>query len=155
MHIRRFISSDAESLAALYHASVRLGGLIDYSMAQVEAWSPAPPDPERYHRLASRRLILVAIDEEGQIAGYGELEQNGHIDHLYCRPNRIGSGVGRALCDALERAARNERMSMLSVEASEAARRLFERQGFRVDERNDFLLRGVPLHNYRMSKRLD
>lgn len=154
MQIRRFISTDAETLAKLYHASVHQGGLVDYSTAQVKAWSPAAPEPERYLRLAATRLILVAIDEEGQIAGYGELEQNGHIDHLYCRPDRIGTGVGRALCEALELAARRDCMPTLCVEASEGARRLFERQGFRVDERNEFLLRGVPLHNYRMSKHL-
>lgn len=34
-------------------------------------------------------------------------------------------------------------------------RRLFEHRGFRVDERNELLLRAILLHNYRMSKRLD
>lgn len=40
----------------------------------------------------------------------------------------------------------------LYVEASEAARRLFERRGFTVDARNDFAIDGVAIHNYRMSK---
>ena len=45
---------------------------------------------------------------------------------------------------------------MLFTEASELARRLFERKGFVVVERRDIVLRdGVPIHNYRMTKVLD
>jgi putative acetyltransferase len=41
------------------------------------------------------------------------------------------------------------------TETSELARRLFERKGFVVLERQDLLIRGVPIHNYRMTKILD
>ena len=40
------------------------------------------------------------------------------------------------------------------TEASELARRFFERKGFVVLERQDKILRGVPIHNYRMAKTL-
>jgi putative acetyltransferase len=40
------------------------------------------------------------------------------------------------------------------VEASEAARRLFERKGFVIEKRNDFPINGVAIHNYRMVKPL-
>jgi putative acetyltransferase len=42
----------------------------------------------------------------------------------------------------------------LFTEASELARRFFERKGFTVLERQDMILRGVPIHNYRMAKTL-
>jgi hypothetical protein len=35
-----------------------------------------------------------------------------------------------------------------------SARRFFERKGFTVLERQDEVLRGVPIHNYRMAKTL-
>ena len=41
------------------------------------------------------------------------------------------------------------------TEASELARRLFERKGFAVVERRDMVIRGVAIHNYRMAKDLD
>jgi putative acetyltransferase len=45
-------------------------------------------------------------------------------------------------------------MTMLFVEASEAARRLFIRKGFAQVKRRDFLLPGVSIHNYLMEKKL-
>ncbi len=42
----------------------------------------------------------------------------------------------------------------LFTEASELARRFFLRKGFTALERQDKVLRGVPIHNYRMAKTL-
>lgn len=47
MLVRPFEASDADALATLFHASVREAGIRDYSPEQVEAWSPAKPDPGR------------------------------------------------------------------------------------------------------------
>jgi putative acetyltransferase len=56
--------------------------------------------------------------------------------------------------DAIEIAARAQGIERLFTEASELARRLFERKGFTVLERQDKILRDVPIHNYRMTKTL-
>ncbi|MGU3384476.1 GNAT family N-acetyltransferase [Methylobacterium sp. D53M] len=154
MIIRPFEPSDADALATLFHASVHEAGRRYYSDTQVKAWSPSRPEPERYLRQSKGRTFLVAIDEAGQPIGYGDLEPNGHIDHLYCRPDRIGTGVGSAIYAALEDAARAAAVAVLYVEASEGARPLFERRGFKVVVRNDFVLNGIVIHNYRMSKSL-
>lgn len=97
-------------------------------------------------------MLFVAEGEDGEPVGYGDLEPNGHIDHLYCRPEMIGTGVGSALYAAIEAAAKRAGITVLVVEASEAARRLFESRDFCVDARNEFMLNGVRMHNYRMSK---
>lgn len=154
MLIRQFEPTDADALAALLHASVREAGIRDYSPEQVAVWSPAKPNPERYFRLAQNRTILVAVDNESQIIGYGELEPNGHIDHLYCHPDRAGTGVGSAIYEAIEVSARRAGIRLLFVEASEGVRNLFERCGFGVDGRNDFTIEGVAIYNYRMSKEI-
>jgi putative acetyltransferase len=152
MIVRPFKPSDAEALAILFHESVREAGARDYSEEQVAAWSPCRPDPEIYVRRAESRILLVAVDEDGQPIGYGDLKPDGHIDHLYCRADKIGTGVGSAIYRALESAAKSAAMPIIYVEASESARRLFERRGFGVDARNDFTINGVAIHNYRMSK---
>jgi putative acetyltransferase len=155
MLIRAFEPGDAEALAALFHASVRQAGIRDYSAEQVAAWSPSPPEPANYVSRSQKDLIfLVAVSDEGELIGYGDLEPNGHIDHLYCRPDVVGTGVGAALYGALEVVARKSGISAVFVEASEAARRLFERKGFLVEQRNDFELNGVMIHNYQMRKLL-
>jgi|SRR6516165_1257077 putative acetyltransferase len=154
MHIRPFQTNDAPGLAALFHASVHEIGRRHYSAAQVSAWSPAPPDPADYVRQAAGSIFFVIVNEEGAPVGYGNLEPDGHIDHLYCRPDVAGTGVGSALYDALEQAARERSIPALFTEASEAARRLFERKGFVLESRNDFILNGIAIHNYHMNKRL-
>lgn len=152
MLIRNFEPADADALATLFHATVHEVGIRDYSSEQVAAWSPSRPDAARYLRQAEGRTFLVAVDDDGVIAGYGDLEENGHIDHLYCRPDLVGTGVGSAIYAALEEVARKAGIAILFVEASEGARRLFERRGFNLDGRNDFVIDGVTIHNYRMSK---
>jgi putative acetyltransferase len=64
----------------------------------------------------------------------------------------VGTGVGSAIYTEIEAAARKAGIAVLFVEASEGARRLFERRGFCVDARNDFIIDGVSIHNYCMSK---
>lgn len=154
MQIRPFTPADAEALADLYHAAVHEIGIHDYSPAQVAVWNPRPKPAAAYVRQAADRIFLVAVSDAGEPIGYGDLEPNGHIDHLYCRPDHAGTGVGAAICAALEDAARANSISLLFVEASEPARRLFARRGFHVECRRDFEIDGVPIHNYRMIKRL-
>jgi putative acetyltransferase len=155
MHIRPYRPDDAAAVAAIFFESVREAGPRDYSAAQVAAWAPERPDTGRVDaRARDGRLMLVAVDERDRPIAYGDLEPSGHIDHLYCRPERVGTGVASALYDALEREALALGLSRLFVEASEAARRLFLRKGFDEIERREFPIRGVMIHNYRMAKSL-
>jgi putative acetyltransferase len=80
----------------------------------------------------------VAGDEPGHLAAFIDLQPDGHIDRLFCAPEAAGRGVA----------------SRLFTEASELARRFLERKGFTVPERQDMIVRGAPIHNYRMAKTL-
>jgi putative acetyltransferase len=153
--IRPYQSGDEHELAEVFFTSVREAGRDDYSEAQVRAWATERPHPSTFaDRAADGRLVLVAVDAAERVIAYADLEHDGHIDHLYCRPSWIGHGVGSALYEAIEREARARGVQRLFVEASEAARRLFERKGFRVVRRNDLERHGVELHNFDMEKHL-
>ena len=153
--IRAYRSDDAAALAEIMFRSVREAATADYTAEQVNAWLPARPTPEAANRRArDGRRVFVAADPEGRILGYIDLEPDGHIDHLFCVPEAVGHGIGARLYDAVERAAADEGLDQLYVEASESARRLFEKRGFAVRERREKELRGVPIHNYAMSKEL-
>jgi putative acetyltransferase len=155
IRIRPFQEADAPALVAMVHASVHAVGSRDYSPAQVFAWSPATADAGHFIRRASDgRIVLVAIDGAGEPVGYGDLEADGHIDHLYCRPDAVGAGVGSALYDRLEAAAVKLGLPLIYAEASEAARRLLERKGFAVEARRNLVINGVAIHNFRMTKAL-
>jgi putative acetyltransferase len=85
----------------------------------------------------------------------GDLEADGHLDFLYSAPEAEGMGVGSALCTAIEERARAERMPRINVEASELAKPLFEKRGFKVICPNDFTIDGVAIHNFSMEKRCE
>lgn len=150
--IRAYRPEDAPTLAAIFHAAVRVTGAKFYSGAQVEAWSPAPP-PRFNPRLEDGRQIFVATAQAPPVA-FIELEPNGHIDRFYCHPDHAGTGVGSALYAHLEKCARATAIAQLTVEASEAARAFFAAKGFTQTARRDFILRGVAMHNYAMKKTL-
>lgn len=105
-------------------------------------------------RSSDGRLVLVATDEQDHVIAFIDLEPDGHIDRLFCAPEAAGRGVASRLYDGLEAAAREQGIGRLFTEASELARRFFERKGFAVLERQDKILRGVMIHNYRMAKTL-
>jgi putative acetyltransferase len=155
MEIRPFRDSDAEALAAIFFASVREIGGRHYSAEQVAAWAPAVPDAEVFIRRAGDgRTFLVAVGGDGRPLAYGDLEADGHIDHLYCSPGAAGSGVAARLYRELEEIARSAGIAILFVEASEPAKSFFRKQGFEPVGRNEIRLDGVDIHNYRMRKPL-
>jgi putative acetyltransferase len=153
MHVRPFRADDAKALAGIFYAAVHRLTLADYSDEQRRAWAPAPPDPASFvARASDGRLFLVAVDGRDAPVAYGDIEANGHIDHLYRHPDV--AGAASALYDRLEREAVDRGVGLLTVEASETARRFFLRRGFAEVARREFLLRGVPIHNWSMEKTL-
>ena len=142
-------------MADVFYRSVREVALSDYTGQQVQAWVPERWDEGQEHRRSGDgRLVLVAADESGHVVAFIDLEPDGHIDRLFCAPEAAGRGVASRLYHAIETAAREQGIDRLFTEASELARRFFERKGFMVLERQDMILRGVPIHNYRMAKAL-
>jgi putative acetyltransferase len=154
--IRAYDPRDAAGLADVFFRSVRQVALSDYTAAQVRAWAPEPRTAGWAHGEASDgRLVLVAADADDRPVAYIDLEPDGHIDRVFCAPEAAGQGIASRLYDAVEAAAREQGIRSLFTEASELARRLFERKGFAVAERQDLVIRGVAIHNYRMVKALD
>ncbi len=151
--IRPYQPTDAPHMARLYFDSARTLGARRYTRQQVAAWAPAPADPALVHaRAGDGRTTLVAASPRGEVLGYADLEADGHIDQLYCRPDVAGSGLAAALLEALLAQATASGIGRLHVEASELARGLFERNGFTRLHRRDFEVRGVPIHNYAMER---
>ena len=153
MRVRPFRSSDAASLAAIFFDAIHEIARSHYSEEQVRAWATAPPPPARYiDRAQDGRVLLVAVNDADEPVAYGDVEADGHIDHLFCRPDAAGTGVTSVLYGHMEAAAVRRGLKRLYVEASEPARRFFLKNGFRVLGRRDFELSGVPLHNFAMEK---
>lgn len=152
--IRSYRVGDEGQMALIYFDAVRALGSRAYSPAQVAAWAPAVPDPGRFAARASDgRTTLVAVElPDGPLIAFGDVERDGHIDFLYCRPDMAGKGIAPALLDAVLDAGRAMGVESFYVEASEVARPLFERKGFEIEARRDFTLNDTAIYNYRMTR---
>ena len=152
--LRPYRPADAAALTELYIRSVRHYGSRAYTSEQVDAWAATADIARTAARCSDGRVVVVAQDEAGNVLGFADLEADGHVDMLYVAPDAEGQRIGTLLCTAIETQARDLGLRRLFVEASELARPLFERQGFTLLARNDRVLAGVDIHNYRMEKRL-
>lgn len=156
MFIRQYRKDDASSVAEIFIRAVTVTGLRGYSHEQVKVWaaSGASDDATR-ERCGDGRLVLVAVDDDDRAIAFIDLEDDGHIDMLFCLPDWTGRGIASALYERLEHIAHERGMSSLYVEASEIAKPFFARKGFALLRRNDFAMDGVAVHNYAMAKQLN
>lgn len=151
--IRLFEPKDAEQIARLFHDTVRDVNICDYSSNQVRAWAPDDLYFRNWVETCSNRFTYVA-DHDGAIAGFGELEPNGHIDCFYCHKNYQRCGVGRQLYRAIEAKALELSLGRLFVEASITAKPFFQRMGFAIMRQQLVMRRGETFINYGMEKSL-
>ncbi|CAN7598826.1 GNAT family N-acetyltransferase [Caballeronia sp. LjRoot34] len=149
--IRRYEAADLDAVISVFLRSVRGVASRDYDAGQIAAWAQVDRDVWSRRRL-DRPTWVGLID--GVIAGFIDLESSGHIDMLFVDPASQRRGVASALLDAVENAARMQRLAVLDTDASITARPFFERHGFRVIRSQDVVLRGQWLTNFRMEKQL-
>lgn len=153
MKIRLFEKQDAEQIARLFHETVREVNIRDYSRDRVKAWAPDDIHFRDWAKICSNRFTYVA-DDEGAIAGFGELEFNGHIDCFYCHKNYQRCGVGSLIYQAIEAKAFELPVSRLFAEVSITAKPFFQRMGFSVVKEQEVTCRGETFINYVMEKLL-
>jgi putative acetyltransferase len=155
MRIRRYEQGDGAHLKAIFTSAILRTARRAYSEQQVRVWAAQAAEAHEYdERSADGRVLLVALDEQHNPIAYADLEQNGHIDHLFCHPDAGRKGVASALYDELERQAAEWKLQRLYVEASEIARPFFASKGFTLIRRNELDFEGTPIHNYVMEKLL-
>jgi putative acetyltransferase len=151
MEIRSFEKQDAEKIARLFYETVRKINIRDYSSAQVKVWAPDDINFRDWEKVCSNRFTYIA-DDEGVIAGFGELEPDGHIDCFYCHKNYQRCGVGSQIYQAIEAKSLDLRLNHLTVEASITAKPFFQRLGFLIVKEQEVICRDELFTNYVMEK---
>jgi putative acetyltransferase len=150
--LRPFLPADLPRLAAIFRASIEELTAEDYNESQQAAWA-ALADEDAFGKKLADDLTLVAL-LGGEVAGFGSLRGQDHIDMLYVDPQAAGQGVASTLCDALEKLAGARGATKLSVYASDTARGFFEKRGYQPLHRQTVDCFGEWLGNTAMEKRL-
>jgi putative acetyltransferase len=133
--LRPFVPADIKRCLEIFRSSIEELTADDYDANQREAWASRADDEDAFAAGLVSALTLVAV-VDGAVAGFASLKGADEIDMLFVAPEFARRGVGLALIDALTRLARSRGAKRLTVEASDVARPLFERQDFVAQKRN-------------------
>jgi putative acetyltransferase len=151
--LRPFRPEDAPGLLALFKDTIRRVNCRDYSPVQIAAWASDEIDPDGWASRFAGRFVVVAEDAD-RLAGFADLEANGHIDRFFVSADCQGQGVGRSLLALVVAEARRLGLGRLFVEVSITARPFFESQGFAVVTPQVVVCRGVEFVNFQMERML-
>jgi putative acetyltransferase len=152
--LRPYLPADARRCAEIFRASIEELAADDYDADQREAWASRADDAAGFGAELARELTLLAVID-GAVAGFASLKGADAIDMLFVDPEFARQGAGGALIEALAKLAEARGAKRLTVEASDAARPLFERRGFVAQKRNLVNIGGQWLANTTMTKALD
>lgn len=149
--IREYEPADLDALIDVFRAAIMQTASANYSEAQRTAWAQVDTAAWSERRL-SRPTWLAEVN--GSVAGFTDLEPNGHLDMMYVHPRFARFGVATALLDTAEHHARKLGLARIYSEVSLTARPFFERHGFRVVEPERVHRNGQWFDRFRMEKAL-
>ena len=137
--IRDATPADAEAIADVHAASIRELGTEAYDNEQVHAWLSNVP-PEAYPIGKPDHSVVVAEFEDGddEMVGFGLLDcdsdahddSTGEVGAVYVHPDHAREGVGSAILDSLESAAREAGLETLVLTASRNAIDFYSARGY-------------------------
>ena len=147
MIIRKYQPSDSQELARLFYDTVHTINARDYNQEQLNVWATRNIDLEKWNQSFLKHYTVVAVDEE-IIIGFGDIDKNGYLDHLYVHKDYQGRGVATAICDKLEQVVNGKKV----VHASITAKHFFERRGYKIIKEQKVIRNGISLINYLIEK---
>lgn len=146
--IREYNTGDCAELEALFYHTVHTVNAKDYTEEQLDAWATGTIDRTAWNRsfLANYTLVAVAGDT---IAGFGDIDDTGYLDHLFVHKSFQARGIATMLCDRLES---HFPLKRLTTHASITAKPFFEKRGWRVVTEQQVKRKGILLTNFVMEK---
>lgn len=151
--LRQFTPSDVPAMVTLFYRSVHEVACAHYTPEQLKVWAPDGMTGQGWDVHFANHPTWLAFNG-GQLAGFTDLEADGHLDMMFVSPDFQGQGVASLLYGAVEQQAVVQKNRRIYVEASLSARGFFERKGFNVIEAQMVERNQVFLKNFRMEKLL-
>lgn len=147
--IRIFQHSDHVAIADIFSAAVHEIASEVYTEEQCLAWCVRETNYGHWKNRCELKRPFVAM-AGSEIAGFFELDPDGHIDCAYINPKYKRKGIMTSLvrhavdtCFALN-------LNRVYVDASICAKPMFEKMGFTLIRENMVTIQGVELLNYKM-----
>ncbi|WP_227814988.1 GNAT family N-acetyltransferase [Nitrogeniibacter aestuarii] len=153
MDIQIYSEEWANEIADVFYLAVHAIDTSIYTQEQKEVWAPAPIDYEIWRARLDKKKPFVAI-VRNRVAGFIELDADGHIDCTYTHPEFQRAGVASSLYEFLLKNAEESGIKRLYVEASLVAMPFFMNRGFTVIQKNNLERNGVSLVNFSMERYL-
>lgn len=147
--IRVYQNGDHAAIAEIFSRAVHEIASQVYTPEQCEVWASREINYDHWQRRCELKRPFVAV-ENGRIAGFLELDPDGHIDCAYINPDFQRRGIMTALVRHAVETCFAFRLTRVHVEASLCIRPLLEKVGFKVIEERTVTIRAIGLVNYRM-----
>ena len=147
--IRRYRSGDHLAIAGICRNAIHRLAAKDYTASQLEAWCGTKTDEEAWRRRCELKQPFVK-ELNGRVAGFIELDPDGHIDCTYVDPDFARRGVMSEIMEAVKDEARALGLTRLFAEVSITARPFFEKHGFHHVQDNEVHIEGETLVNFIM-----
>lgn len=151
LNLRSAKNSDLTEIQELFVNTVQSVCKEDYDSLQRKVWASSVENKTRWLSIISDQTVVVA--EIGKkIVGFIALKEGSYLDLLYVHKDFQRMGIAQALYNEIEPMADAKE---LTSDVSITARPFFEKNGFKVIERQHVKRQEVDLVNFKMTKFLN
>lgn len=148
--VRNYQPQDSQALATIFKNAILAFNNSIYSPRQKQAWLGNHSDEFWQSRFEQTKPLVAEIDSNP--VGFIEFDSlTGEIGCFYVEPSCQNQGVGQALFGKVLNVAKDNHVRQIQVYASHIAKVFFEKQGFRVIQKNSVERERVMLDNWLMS----
>jgi putative acetyltransferase len=150
--LRKYCKNDIDAIAKLFYNTVHSVNAKDYTEKQLNVWATGQIDKSAWNKSFLTHYTIIA-EYDGIIVGFGDIDGD-YLDRLYVHKDYQGNGIATAIIENLERYAFQNKKVQITTHASITAKPFFEKQGYKIIEKQQVNRDGVLLTNFIMKKKL-
>jgi putative acetyltransferase len=144
---------DIAEIQQLFFETINMICKKDYTKEQIEAWSSAKDDDEKWLNKILNQYFLVARSNN-KIVGFGSLQDNSYLDLLYVHKDYQKKDIAKRILLFLEKKAEINQAEMINADVSKTAKSFFEKNGYKIIKEQKKKIKNVSLPNFKMVKKL-
>lgn len=118
----------------------------DYNLEEVDAWINNVDLNIWDKKFRKNQTILIFFEDK--LIGFGDIDSNSYLDHLYVSYEFQNLGIGKMILNELIK----DKIKDILTDASITSKEFFKKQGFKVIEEQKVLISNINLINNKMIK---